>query len=124
MSKSDRARSRSINPKIYPEWWGEEPEAESPAKHTQHFKVPKRLRSADPCKAKINKAIKRHCEDSLDKRLRMVYEHKEEDDHHHHIVHHGNHDHDVIHEHGRNGNASYAYTKQQNVSPIRQPMAG
>jgi hypothetical protein len=71
MAKSDRARSRSINPKIYPEWWGEEPEEESPDLKNRG---PKRLKSADPSKAKINKAIKRHCEDSLDKRLRMVYE--------------------------------------------------
>ena len=32
----------------------------------------KRLYSVDPIKAKINKNIARHCEDSLDKRLREV----------------------------------------------------
>jgi len=36
--------------------------------------VPKRLKSADVYKAKINKNIARHCEDDLDKRLREVEE--------------------------------------------------
>lgn len=100
-----------MNPRVYPEWWGEE---ETSPKRGGQFKCPKRLKSADPCKAKINKAIKRHCEDSLDKRLRMVYEaecstaaqaqpsHWQQPPSSH----------------------CYAYTKQQNVSPIRTALPG
>jgi hypothetical protein len=64
-----RARSTSLNPVIYPEWWGHEEDI----KHGR-VKVAKRLKSADPAKAKINRAINRHAEDSLDKRLRNVYD--------------------------------------------------
>jgi len=108
--KSDRARSRSVNPRVYPEWWGEE---DASPNRSGKFKCPKRLKSADPCKAKINKAIKRHCEDSLDKRLRMVYEA----------------DYDTpaqanpVHRQQPNAHC-YAYTKQQNVSPIRTALPG
>jgi len=41
---------------------------------TRLNKVAKRLKSADINKAKINKNIARHCEDTLDKRLREVQE--------------------------------------------------
>jgi len=38
-------KSKDLNPKVYPDWWGEET---SPK---QQFKCPKRLKSADPAKA-------------------------------------------------------------------------
>jgi hypothetical protein len=70
-----------MNPQIYPEWWGIEDNNSSPSakmgRKGSRFVLPKRLKSADPAKAKINKAIARHCEDSLDKRLRMVHEKEE-----------------------------------------------
>jgi hypothetical protein len=53
---------------VYPEWWGEEDQDEDKRLKA----VPKRLKSADVYKAKINKNIARHCEDDLDKRLREV----------------------------------------------------
>ena len=67
----ERARSTSINRVVYPAWWGENSDQEDqPRRH----KVAKRLKSADINKAKINKNIARHCEDTLDKRLREVQE--------------------------------------------------
>jgi L-lactate utilization protein LutC len=95
---------------VYPEWWGNEV---YPDQSGNRHKPVKRIRSADPNKAKINRAIKRHAEDSLDKRLRMVYE--------------GNGAHvvyelpDIVHK----PNAHvYAYTKQNLASPITTAMPG
>ena len=56
---------------VYPSWWGESSDQEDILKHP---KQAKRLKSADINKAKINKNIARHCEDTLDKRLREVQE--------------------------------------------------
>ena len=59
-----------MNKIVYPAWWGEEEKDEE----TKLNAIPKRLKSADINKAKINKNIARHCEDDLDKRLRQVEE--------------------------------------------------
>ena len=67
----DKARSTSINRVVYPEWWGES-EPDDTENDKRFKKLPKRLKSADVHKAKINKNIARHCEDDLDKRLREV----------------------------------------------------
>ena len=58
---------------MYPDWWGESDEQIN-EKSGKFKNVPKRLKSADLSKAKINKNIARHCEDNLDKRLREVQE--------------------------------------------------
>ena len=67
-----RARSTSLNPVIYPDWWGHEEET-TDCHGQRYIRVPKRLASADPAKAKINRAVHRHAEDDLDRRLRRVY---------------------------------------------------
>ena len=67
--KPVRARSSTINRVIYPDWW-----CESDEKNKKCKKESKRLKSADPVRAAVYKHIKRHCEDSLDKRLREVQE--------------------------------------------------
>ena len=59
---------------MYPEWWGELSDADRKLDQPKYKNVPKRLKSADINKAKINKNIARHCEDTLDKRLREVHE--------------------------------------------------
>jgi len=70
-----RARSTSLNPIIYPDWWGHEYDATAANDDRTYIKAPKRLRSEDPCKAHIiNKNVRKHMEDSLDKRLRHVYD--------------------------------------------------
>jgi hypothetical protein len=56
---------------VYPDWWGESDE-QANEKSGKFKNMPKRLKSADLSKAKINKNIARHCEDNLDKRLREV----------------------------------------------------
>jgi hypothetical protein len=71
--RSARARSTSINPVVYPEWWGEAQEIDS-GYYKKRNNIPKRLKSADIRKAKINKYVARHCEDTLDRRLRKVHE--------------------------------------------------
>ncbi len=58
-----------MNPVIYPDWWGHEEDLKQ-----GRVKVAKRLKSADPAKAKVHRTINRHAEDSLDKRLRDVYD--------------------------------------------------
>ena len=69
----NRARSSSLNPNVYPSWWGDENEID-PAYYHHRRNIPKRLKSADPLKAKINRNVARHAEDNLDKRLRQVHE--------------------------------------------------
>lgn len=108
--RSDKKKSRELNPKVYPDWWGEETSSPNLG---DRFHRPKRLRSADPCKAKINRAIKRHCEDSLDKRLRKVYESE------------FNEPQIIENVHLRQPSSHcYAYTRQSLVSPVRHALPG
>jgi len=60
---------------VYPDWWGcdQVQDQENQYRQNRQREI-KRLKSADVHKAKINKNIARHCEDSLDKRLREVHE--------------------------------------------------
>lgn len=71
----DRPHSHSINRTVYPDWWGcdQVQDQENQYRQNRQREI-KRLKSADVHKAKINKNIARHCEDSLDKRLREVHE--------------------------------------------------
>ena len=71
--RSARARSTSINPVVYPDWWGEDKEIDA-MYYKKKNHLPKRLKSADIHKAKINRHVARHCEDTLDRRLRQVHE--------------------------------------------------
>ena len=65
-----RARSTSINPVVYPSWWGEAQEVDPTyyRRNSQH--IPKRLKSAEAYKGKVYKSVAKHCEDTLDRRLR------------------------------------------------------
>lgn len=91
-------------------------------------------------KAFINKNVRRHLEDSLDKRLRHVYDRNTNS---FHLVNassgkkrHGQPGPDLIHHHSHSrqidqhmqsqhqSNPSYAYTRQSNVSPIRPANPG
>ena len=65
-----RARSTSLNPVIYPEWWGQDEEIDPSYYRRDKKNIPKRLKSADIHKAGYNRHVARHCEDTLDRRLR------------------------------------------------------
>ena len=70
-----RARSTSINPVVYPSWWGEADEVDpSYYRRRDHQHIPKRLLSAEAHKGKVYKPMAKHCEDTLDRRLRQVHE--------------------------------------------------
>jgi len=69
-----RARSTSLNPVIYPTWWGNEDEIDPAYYRRDRQHIPKRLKSADVGKAKVFKPIAKHCEDTIDRRLRQVHE--------------------------------------------------
>lgn len=72
----ERPRSGSINRVVYPTWWGD---SDDEGGQAQVARPVKRLRSADPAKARINRNIARHAEDELDKRLREVHEEFEQE---------------------------------------------
>lgn len=70
-----RARSSSLNPVIYPDWWGcgEDENAFQDVRRKRKIKV-------SPAKARVNPNLSRYVEDSLDARLRKVAaKHKKED---------------------------------------------
>ena len=69
-----RSRSTSINPVVYPSWWGQEEEVDPFYYRRDRKNIPKRLKSADIHKAKVHRNVARHCEDTLDRRLRQVHE--------------------------------------------------
>ena len=66
------ARSTSLNPVIYPQWWGEDQEIDSGYYRRNKKHIPKRLKSADAYKAKVYRPTAKHYEDTLDRRLRQV----------------------------------------------------
>jgi len=64
-----------MRPVVYPSWWGDDAEKEAEGAANLRSKVnksPKRLRSADPVKARYNNNVARYGEDDLDRRLREV----------------------------------------------------
>ena len=69
-----RARSTSLNPVVYPQWWGEDKEVDPAYYRRNKAHIPKRLKSADIHKAKVYRNVAKHCEDTLDRRLRQVHE--------------------------------------------------
>ena len=74
MGKEKRARSTSLNPVIYPQWWGEDNEVDAAYYRRDRQHIPKRLKSADGFKARVYKPVAKHLEDTLDRRLRKVHE--------------------------------------------------
>ena len=68
--KAKRARSTSLNPVIYPAWWGEDHEVDAEYYRRDRSHIPKRLKSADVNKIHVYKPVAKHCEDTLDRRLR------------------------------------------------------
>ena len=110
-----RARSTSLNPVIYPDWWGHEDDGQA---MYGRKRVPKRLKSADPARAKVYRAINRHAEDTLDKRLRNVYDGKEN----YYVKEDGYYSSGKAQRHMMQD--SYAYTRPTNVSPIRPARPG
>jgi len=59
---------------IYPSWWGEDNEVDPGYYRRDKSHIPKRLKSADLSKAKVYRHVAKHCEDTLDRRLRQVHE--------------------------------------------------
>lgn len=107
--KEERARSNSINRIVYPTWWCADDDQEGEQKTAKPIK---RLRSADPAKARINKYVARHTEDSLDKRLRAVQEEFKYAES------------DLANQRRQQKDVSYAYTKQSDCAPVRQAHPG
>ena len=56
---------------VYPSWWGQEDEVDPfYYRRADRRHIPKRLRSADIHKARVYRHVGKHCEDTLDRRLR------------------------------------------------------
>ena len=127
-----RARSTSLNPVIYPVWWGEEHEIDADYYRRDRRHIPKRLKSAEiGHKAKVYRPVAKHCEDTLDRRLRQVHEDVRKDQNLQPVAYRygeesGVNTSDSMHQLAPNGkfNNSYAYTAMNNVSPIRAPIHG
>ena len=119
-----RARSTSLNPVVYPQWWGEDQEVDPAYYRRDRAHIPKRLKSADIHKAKVYRNVAKHCEDTLDRRLRQVHEHDDDYEEVEPVAFRG--EQQQLSQHGSvpKMNGSYHYTNMANVSPIRPGIAG
>lgn len=70
MGELKRARSTSVNPVVYPSWWGEAQEIDPSYYRHDRQNIPKRLKSAEAYRGKVFRSVAKHCEDTLDRRLR------------------------------------------------------
>ena len=125
--KEKRARSTSLNPVIYPQWWGEDHEVDAFYYRRNKNHIPKRLKSADIHKAKVYKPVAKHCEDTLDRRLRQVHEDQQPEIARvaYRYPQDSSGQNDSMQEPiFRTGDSSYAYTQMNNVSPIRPHIQG